>query len=46
MTKSKTPSFMRLFVGGFALGAVALLGVQAAQAGPESIISVAHAATR
>lgn len=45
-TKTKTPSFTRLFVGGFALGAVALLGVQAVQAGPQSIISAAHAATR
>lgn len=42
----KKPGFVRLFIGGFALGAVALLGVQAVQAGPQSIVSVAQAATR
>ena len=45
-TQSQKPGFVRLFIGGFALGAVAILGVQAVHAGPQSIISVAQAATR
>ena len=40
------PSFLRNFVGGFALGAALLVGVQVAQAGPESIIPAAQASTR
>jgi demethoxyubiquinone hydroxylase (CLK1/Coq7/Cat5 family) len=47
MTKDhKRPSFLRLFVGGFTLGAAALVGVQVAQAGPDAIIPAAHAITR
>ena len=44
-TKTK-PSFTRLFLGGFALGAVALVSVQAAQADSPSLIPAASAATR
>ncbi|MES2339364.1 MAG: hypothetical protein V4537_14820 [Pseudomonadota bacterium] len=41
-----TPSFLRLFLGGFALGAVALVSVQAVQADEASLIPAAYAATR
>ena len=42
-TKTK-PSFLRLFLGGFAFGAVAMVSVAAVQA-DESVIPAAHAAT-
>lgn len=42
-TKTK-PSFLRLFLGGFAFGAVALVSVATVQA-DESVIPSAHAAT-
>ena len=45
MTKAK-PSFLRLFLGGFAIGAVALVSVQASSAGIASVIPAAHALTR
>ena len=44
-TKAK-PSFFRLFLGGFAIGAVALVSVQAVQADDARVIPAAHAATR
>ncbi|WP_156347027.1 hypothetical protein [Sphingomonas sp. Leaf33] len=44
-TKSKTkPGFLRLFLGGFAFGAVAMVSVAAVQA-DEAMIPAAHAAT-
>lgn len=46
MTTKAKPSFLRLFLGGFAIGAVALVSVQAAQADPSAMIPAAHAATR
>ena len=45
MTKPQ-PSFFRLFLGGFAIGAVALVSVQAAEAARPALIPAAHAATR
>lgn len=39
-------SFLRNFVGGFALGAALLVGVQVTKAGPEAIVPAAQAATR
>jgi hypothetical protein len=44
MTKDKPP-FLRLFLGGFAIGAVALVSVQATTTGT-GIIPAAHALTR
>jgi hypothetical protein len=32
MKRKTTPSFLRLFMGGFALGAMGMLGVQSAHA--------------
>jgi hypothetical protein len=32
MTRKTTPSFLRLFMGGFVLGAMGMLGVQSAYA--------------
>jgi hypothetical protein len=46
MTSKTKPSFIRLFLGGFALGAIALGGVQIAHAGPEAISIAAQAHTR
>ena len=43
---TKRPGFIRLFATGFALGAAGLVGVQAAQNGPQSVIATAQAATR
>ena len=40
------PGFVSLFLGGFAIGAAGLLGVQAVQADQPGIIPSAHAATR
>lgn len=45
MTNAK-PSFLRLFLGGFAIGAVALVSVQATPADIASIIPAAHALSR
>jgi len=45
MTKAK-PSFVRLFLSGFTLGAVALVSVQVAQADASGVVPAAHAATR
>lgn len=42
-TKTK-PSFLRLFLGGFAVGAVAMVSVAAVHA-DEAVIPAAHAAT-
>lgn len=42
-TKTK-PSFLRLFIGGFAFGAVAMVSVAAVQA-DDAMIPAAHAAT-
>lgn len=44
-TKSK-PSFLRLFLGGFVLGAVTLVGVQATQAEQPAAAIATHLATR
>ena len=46
MTSNDKPSFFRLFLGGFAIGAVALVSVQAAQSDKASIIPAAHALSR
>ena len=46
MTTKAKPSFLRLFLGGFAIGAVALVSVQAVQADDQQLIPAAHAATR
>ena len=46
MTTKTKPSFLRLFMGGFAIGAVALVSVQAVQADDHAMIPAAHAATR
>lgn len=40
------PGFVSLFLGGFAIGAAGLLGVQAAQADRPGVIPSAYAATR
>ena len=45
MTTKAKPSFIRLFLGGFAIGAVALVSVQAVKA-DEAVIPAAYAATR
>jgi len=45
MTTKAKPSFLRLFLGGFAIGAVALVSVQAIHA-DEPVIPAAYAATR
>jgi hypothetical protein len=45
MTKRR-PGFFRLFVTGFVLGTAGLVGVQVAQASPESVIPAAHASPR
>lgn len=45
MTTKAKPSFLRLFLGGFAIGAVALVSVQATQS-DESVLPAAYAATR
>jgi hypothetical protein len=46
MTVNAKPSFLRLFLGGFAIGAVALVSVQVVQADDHAMIPAAHAATR
>jgi len=45
MTTKAKPSFLRLFMGGFAFGAVALVSLQAVQS-DEPVIPAAYAATR
>lgn len=45
MTKTK-PSFVRLFLSGFTLGAVALVSVQLAQADNAGVVPAARAASR
>lgn len=46
MTTHQKPSFMRYFLGGFALGAVALVSVNVAHADDTSVIPSAHVAAR
>jgi hypothetical protein len=46
MANKSKPSFLRLFLGGFALGAAALVSVQAVQADQPSLVASAHAAVR
>ena len=43
---AKKPGFVSLFLGGFAIGAVGLLGMQAAQADAPGVIPSAYAAAR
>ncbi len=45
-TTPPKPSFLRLFLGGFAIGAVALVSVQAIRADKTAIIPAAYAAAR
>lgn len=45
MPAKTKPSFLRLFVGGFALGAAALVSVQVVHADDTAMIPAAHAAT-
>ena len=45
ISKAK-PSFTRLFLSGFALGAVALVSTQVAHADDASVTPAAYAATR
>jgi hypothetical protein len=40
------PSFLRLFLGGFALGAAALMSVQAIETGQNPLVPAAQAETR
>jgi hypothetical protein len=44
MSNKTKPSFLRLFLGGFAFGAVAMVSVAAVHA-DEQVIPSAHAAT-
>ena len=46
MTRTAKPSFLRLFLGGFAIGAVALVSVQATSQPDIGVIPAAHALTR
>lgn len=46
MTTKAKPSFLRLFLGGFAIGAVALVSVQAVKADETAVIPAAYAASR
>ena len=46
MTTKPKPSFLRLFLGGFAIGAIALVSVQAVQADEHAMIPAAYAAAR
>jgi hypothetical protein len=43
---SRKPSFVSLFLSGFAIGAVSLLGLQAAHSDHPGVIPSAYAATR
>ena len=45
MTKRR-PGFIRLFLTGFVLGSVGLVGSQVAQAGPLTEVPAAHIAAR
>ncbi|URW75248.1 hypothetical protein M9980_11955 [Sphingomonas donggukensis] len=45
MTAKTKLSFLRLFVGGFALGAAALVSVQVVHADDTALVPAAHAAT-
>ncbi len=46
MTNKSKPSFLRLFISGFALGVVGLVGFQAAHADRFDLIPAVHAAVR
>lgn len=45
MTTKPQPSFLRLFLGGFAIGAVALVSVTGLDRNDASLIPAAHAQT-
>jgi hypothetical protein len=44
--RKNPPGFFRLFVGGFALGAAALVSVQAIETGQNPLVPAAQAETR
>ena len=45
MTTKQKPSFLRLFLGGFAVGAIALVSVTGIDRDDASLIPAAHAQT-